>query len=50
MEHEDITNAIRELDKSLGCIRDKNQTRNSITGKRSRLWNLPQADSPNELG
>ena len=45
----DMTNAARIL-KSLGCIRDKNQTRNSITGKRSRLWNLPQADSPNELG
>ena len=42
----DMNTAARIL-KSLGCIRDKNQTRNSITGVRSRLWNLPQADSPN---
>ena len=42
----DMTNAARIL-KSLGCIRDENQTRDSITGKRARLWNLPQADSPN---
>ena len=41
----DMTNAATIL-KSLGCIRDKNQTRNSITGKRARLWNLPQVDSP----
>ncbi len=26
MEHEDITNAIRELDKSLGCIRFDTKT------------------------
>ena len=41
----DMNTAARIL-KSLGCIRDKNQTRNSITGDRKRLWNLPQADSP----
>ena len=41
----DMTNAATIL-KSLGCIRDKNQTKNPITGKKVRLWNLPQADSP----
>ena len=41
----DMTNAARIL-KSLGCVRDKNQTRNPITGKKVRLWNLPQAGSP----
>ena len=41
----DMNNAARIL-KSLGCVRDKNQTRNSISGVRSRLWNLPQTDSP----
>ncbi len=41
----DMNNAARIL-KSLGCVRDKNQTRNPITGERPRLWNLPQTDSP----
>ena len=41
----DMNNAARIL-KSLGCVRDKNQTKNTITGVRSRLWSLPQADSP----
>ena len=41
----DMNNAARIL-KSLGCVRDKNQTRNSISGVRSRLWSLPHTDSP----
>ena len=42
----DMQNAARIL-KELGCIRDKNQTKNPITGERPRLWSLPQADSTN---
>ena len=41
----DLNNAARIL-KSLGCVRDSHQTKNTITGVRSRLWSLPQADSP----
>ena len=41
----DMNNAARIL-KSLGCVRDKHQTKNPITGARPRLWSLPQADSP----
>ena len=41
----DMNNAARIL-KSLGCVRDKHQTKNPITGARPRLWSLPHADSP----
>jgi predicted P-loop ATPase len=41
----DMNTAARIL-KSLGCVRDKHQTKNSETGIRSRLWSSPQADSP----
>ena len=38
MEHEDITNAIRELDKSLGCIRfDTKNELITIQGKTSGI-------------
>ena len=40
-----MNNAARIL-KSLGCVRDKHQTKNPITGARPRLWSLPHADSP----
>ena len=42
----DMQNAARIL-KELGCVRDKNQTKNPITGERPRLCSLPQADSTN---
>jgi len=41
----DMNTAARIL-KSLGCVRDNHQTKNSISGVRSRLWTLPQSDSP----
>ena len=36
----DMQNAARIL-KELGCVRDKNQTKNPITGERPRFWTLP---------
>ena len=36
----DMNTAARIL-KSLGCVRDNHQTKNSISGVRSRLWTLP---------